>query len=75
MVVHTFHPNTWEAEAGSSLSLEPTWTTEGGQPGLHREKNNQSISQTNKQAFPRLGIVGMTLIPVLWRQAGGSLGV
>ena len=29
LVVHTFNPSTWEAEAGRSLSSRP--------PGLHRE--------------------------------------
>jgi hypothetical protein len=25
VVVHTFNPSTWEAEAGGSLNLSPTW--------------------------------------------------
>ena len=28
MVVHTFSPNTGEAEAGGSLSSRPAWSTE-----------------------------------------------
>jgi hypothetical protein len=28
MVVHTFNPNTWEAEAGRFLSSRPAWSTE-----------------------------------------------
>jgi hypothetical protein len=27
VVVHTFNPSTWEAEAGGSLSSRPTWST------------------------------------------------
>jgi major histocompatibility complex class I len=28
VVVHTFNPSTWEAEAGGFLSLRPAWSTE-----------------------------------------------
>jgi hypothetical protein len=28
MVVHTFNPSTWEAEAGEFLSSRPAWSTE-----------------------------------------------
>ena len=28
VVVHAFNPNTWEAEAGGSLSLSSAWSTE-----------------------------------------------
>jgi hypothetical protein len=38
VVVHTCHPNAWEAETGESQV--------GGQPGLL----NQILSQTNKQS-------------------------
>jgi hypothetical protein len=27
IVVHTFNPSTWEAEAGRFLSSRPTWST------------------------------------------------
>jgi hypothetical protein len=27
VVVHTFNPSTWEAEAGGFLSLRPAWST------------------------------------------------
>jgi hypothetical protein len=27
MVVHTFNPSTWEAEAGGFLSSRPAWST------------------------------------------------
>ena len=40
VVVYSFNPSTWEAEAGGFLSLKPAWSTKGvpGQPGLlHRE--------------------------------------
>ena len=43
MVVHTFNPSTWEAEAGWFLSSRPAWSTEWvpGQPGLYRETLSQ----------------------------------
>jgi hypothetical protein len=43
VVVHAFHPSTWEAEAGGFLSSRPAWFTEWvpGQPGLHRETLSQ----------------------------------
>ena len=28
LVVHTFNPNTWKAEAGGSLRSRPAWSTE-----------------------------------------------
>jgi hypothetical protein len=28
VVLHTFNPSTWEAEAGGFLSLRPVWSTE-----------------------------------------------
>ena len=39
MVVLTFNPSTWEAEAGGFLSWRPAWSTERvpGQPGLHKK--------------------------------------
>jgi hypothetical protein len=54
VVVHTFNPRTWEAEAGRFLSSRPAWSTKWvpGQPGLHREtlsQNKQTNKQTNKQ--------------------------
>jgi hypothetical protein len=43
VVVHTFNPSTWEAEAGGFLSSRPAWSTKWvpGQPGLHRETLSQ----------------------------------
>jgi hypothetical protein len=43
VVVQTFNPSTWEAEAGVFLSSRPAWSTKGvpGQPGLHRETLSQ----------------------------------
>jgi hypothetical protein len=52
MVVHTFNPNTQEAEAGGFLNLRPAWSTKWvpGQPGLYRETLSQKTNkQTNKQ--------------------------
>ena len=39
MVVHTFNPSSWEAEAGGFLSSRPAWSTKWvlGQPELYRE--------------------------------------
>ena len=36
-VAHTFHPSTWEEEAGISLSSRPAWSTEQVSGQLHRE--------------------------------------
>lgn len=36
IVLHTFNPRTWEAEAGASLCSRQAWSTEAV-PGLHRE--------------------------------------
>ena len=43
MVVHTFNPSTWEAEAGWFLSSRPACSTKWvpGQPGLYRETLSQ----------------------------------
>jgi hypothetical protein len=43
MVVHTFNPSAWKAEAGGSQGSRPAWSTEQvlGQPGLHRETLSQ----------------------------------
>ena len=50
MVVQTFNPSTWEAEAGGSLNLKPAWSPEQilEQPMLHREALSQKT--TNKTA-------------------------
>jgi hypothetical protein len=54
VVVHTFNPSTWEAEAGGFLSSRPAWSTEWvlGQPGLHREtlsRKNQKEKRKRKE--------------------------
>ena len=51
MVVHTFNPSAWKAEAGGSQGSRPAWSTEQvlGQPGLHRETLSQNKKQTTKQ--------------------------
>ena len=43
MMAHAFSPSTWEAEAGGSLSLRPTWSTELI-PG-QSEFSNETLSQ------------------------------
>jgi hypothetical protein len=45
VVVHTFNPSLWEAEAGGFLSSRTAWST--GQPGLHRE----TLSQKKKKLY------------------------
>jgi hypothetical protein len=57
VVVHTFNPSTWEAEAGGSMSSRLAWFTVQvpGQPGLHREtlyqKTKQNKTKQNKTKF------------------------
>jgi hypothetical protein len=56
-VVHVFNPSTWEAEADTSLSLRPAWSTEQvpEQPGLHRDivlKSKQASEQAVSVACP-----------------------
>jgi hypothetical protein len=48
MVVHTFNPNTCEAEAGGFLSSRSAWSTKWvpGQPGLHKETLSQKKKKT-----------------------------
>jgi hypothetical protein len=43
VVVYAYSRSTLEAETGTSLSSRPAWTTERvpGQPGLHRNNNEQ----------------------------------
>jgi hypothetical protein len=51
VVVHTFNPSTWEAEAGGFLSLMPAWSTEWvtEQPGLYREILSRKAKQKRNQ--------------------------
>ena len=51
MEAHAFNPSTWEAEAGRSLSLKPTWSIEQvpGQPGLHREILSQKQNKMKEK--------------------------
>lgn len=49
MVMHTFDPNTWEAEEGSSLGVQ-------GQPGLHRElqgSQGETVPQNKRKYFQK----------------------
>jgi hypothetical protein len=50
VVVHTFNPSTWKAEAGRFLSSRPAWSTNWvpGQPGLYRETLSQNKTKQNK---------------------------
>lgn len=47
VVVHTFNPGTQEEEAGRSLSLKPTGSTEGipGQPGIETKTLSWKIKR------------------------------
>jgi hypothetical protein len=51
VVVHTFNPSTWEAEAGGFLSSRPAWSTMlvPGQPGLHRETLSKKRRRKKKE--------------------------
>jgi hypothetical protein len=51
VVVNTFNPSTWEAEAGRFLSSRPAWSIEWvpGQPGLHRETLSRKTNKQKKQ--------------------------
>jgi hypothetical protein len=72
MVVHTFNPSSWEAEAGGSLNLRPAWSTQQvpGQAGRYREnlsrkstkqqktKLNINSQQNNNNNKPQLCLAG-----------------
>jgi hypothetical protein len=47
VVVHTFNPSTWEAEAGGFLSSRSVWSP--GQPGLYRETLSQKAKKKEKK--------------------------
>jgi hypothetical protein len=57
VVVHTFNPCTWEAEAGGFLSSRPAWSTDCSgtarvtqrNPVSEKKNNNKQNKQTNKQ--------------------------
>jgi hypothetical protein len=50
VVVHSFNPSTWEAEAGGFLSSRPAWSTEWapGQPELHTETLSRKTKKPNQ---------------------------
>jgi hypothetical protein len=50
VVVHTFNPSTWEAEAGGCLEFETSLATKRvpDQPEVHRETLSQKTKQQNK---------------------------
>jgi hypothetical protein len=56
VVVHSFIPSTWEAEAGRTLSSSPAWSTERvpGQAGLHRETLSQKTIHIHTHKVKRL---------------------
>jgi hypothetical protein len=52
VVVHTFNPSIWEAEAGVSLSSKPAWSTELVQIASITQRNpvsKQNKAKQNKQ--------------------------
>ena len=53
MCSHAFNPNTWEAEAGGSLSSRSTWYAEQvpGQSELHRETVSGAGGWAFKKTF------------------------
>jgi hypothetical protein len=63
VVVHTFNPSTWEAEAGRFLSSRLAWSTKWvpGQPELYREtlswkkqnKTKQNKTKQNQKTKPK----------------------
>jgi hypothetical protein len=55
MVVHTFNPSTWEAEAGRFLSSRPAWSTEqvSGQPRLHKETLSRKPGEKKRTSRER----------------------
>jgi hypothetical protein len=55
VVVHTFNPSIWEAEAGRFLSSRPAWSTEfqdsrgyTERPCLEKQKQNKQTKQNKK---------------------------
>jgi hypothetical protein len=68
VVVHTFNPSTWEAEAGGFLSSRPAWSTEWvpGQPGLHRETLSHKTKQNKTKKCTASTNVFQFLYFLLW---------
>jgi len=51
VVVHTFNPSTWEAEAGRFLSSRPAWSTKWapGHPELYRKTLSRKTKKKKKK--------------------------
>lgn len=65
VVIHTFDPSTWELEAGRSPNSRVAWSTETGQPGLHRE-----IVLQTKQKTKQGGWRGGSTLKSIWCECG-----
>jgi hypothetical protein len=48
VLVHTFNPSTWEAEAGRSLSLRPAWSVEPASSRTAKATHRESLPQKTK---------------------------
>lgn len=46
---HTFNPNTWEAEAGDSLSPRPAWLQSKSQDSQGYKQRNSCLENQNKE--------------------------
>jgi hypothetical protein len=56
VVVHTFNPSTWEAEAGGFLSLSPGWSTESSRTARATQRNPVSKNQKKKKKLCNWGL-------------------
>jgi hypothetical protein len=77
VVVHTFNPSTWEAEAGRFLSsrsaLSTEWVSRKPCLGKPKKKKKKSISLT-KSDFPQDVFKKITNTPKHWRNSGEYSG-
>jgi hypothetical protein len=73
VVVHTFNPSTWEAEAGGFLSLWPAWSTKF-QDSKATQRN--LVSKKKKKEGLEPDVVSHVFNPRTWEaEAGGPLSL
>jgi hypothetical protein len=67
-VVHTFNPNTWEAEAGRFLSSRSAWSTKWvlRRPQLYRETLSRQKTKPNKQTNKTEVTVTSHILVMMW---------
>jgi hypothetical protein len=67
VMVHSFNPSTWEAEALGSLSLRPTWSTESvpGQPWLHPETLSQKKKKKKNKKNAYVLVLSYTVLALM----------